>query len=263
MFFYVYRITDLKYNMFYIGSRQSNNKPLDDLGVKYLTSSNMVQNKIRARPADFRYKIVFLCISRSEAYRLENKLQIKLNVAKNPRFYNKIVCSEYQNHKKGGNRRHSDETKEKLSLILKERMENMSKEERSLKFGNFGVMNPMIRDGGHSEKNKIKMSLIKKQEAEKNGPEFYKKMACLARTPEAKKKRYDSLARPFIVTFKDKKIEFSFRKEFGSYLGLSTQMGARLVKNPHLWEKYNIINIEMGKNYENKINQESSESTSS
>lgn len=245
-YFYVYRITDVRNNRHYYGSRQSISHPLDDLGVKYFSSSLIVQREIRLRPSDFRYKVVFICKTRADAYRLERKIQLKLDVHNRENFYNLIVCGELYNRQKS-DRKHSQATKNKLSAIMKEKMSSLSSSERSMKFGNFGVMNPMIRDGGHNDETRRKISIVQKQVAQKRlseDPDYYRKMSALSNSPEAKAKQRSKTAHPFEVTFKTEKVIFTHYCDLGRYLGMDGQMGSRIVRNPHLWEKYGIKSIE-------------------
>lgn len=254
MNFYVYRITDVENNMHYYGSRQSELDPNDDIGVKYFSSSSLLQEEIRFRPMDFHYKVVFKCKSRSDAYRLERKLHLKFNVSQNESFYNLVVCGSFSRTIF----RAMDETRRiKLSSFFKERMSYMNKEERSKKFGSFGKSNPMIRDGGHSEKSKTKMREAQKRIVKdrlRKDKDHYTKMAMLAKTPEAKLKAKLKRANPIKVTFHDNEIkEFLNFCDLGKFLNLSDQMGSRIFENPHLWQKYNILNIVKGNKNVNQI----------
>lgn len=75
MYHYVYKIIDLKYNVFYIGSRSSKLKPKDDLGKIYFSSSDRdFIRRQKQNPDDFKYVILNQFDSDTEAYKYENEL---------------------------------------------------------------------------------------------------------------------------------------------------------------------------------------------
>lgn len=243
MYYYVYRITDVRNDRHYYGSRQSYRDPYDDIGCKYFSSSIIVQREIRNRPSDFRYKVVFNCSNRESAYRLERKIQNKLNVVEHDKFYNKILCGEL-NTKHKSVLRHTKETKEKLSKVIKAQMNNMTKEERSKKFGNRGIMNPMVYNGGkHSNESRAKMSKFQKAWAADH-PEHTALMCKKAQSEESCKKRYETKKTPFTVEFDTgDSVVLDFYSQLGPHIGMSGPLGHKLIKNPHLWKKYGIVNI--------------------
>ena len=90
MFNYVYKITNLKENKFYIGVRKSKINPILDLGIKYFSSSKdliFIKDQ-KENPQNYKYEIVKLCKNRKEAISLEVELHEKYNVSTNPNFYN-------------------------------------------------------------------------------------------------------------------------------------------------------------------------------
>ena len=95
-FYYVYRVTHLPTSKHYIGSRSSkhNIHPEHDIGKQYFTSSIEVRKLFKARPQDFRVKIVRVYHLRYEqAWLFEQRLLRKLNVPNNPKIFNKAVTT--------------------------------------------------------------------------------------------------------------------------------------------------------------------------
>lgn len=88
---YVYRITNIKLNKHYYGSRTSSIEPIKDLGYKYFSSSfdKVFINDQKINPQDYKYVIVSTFNSRKESLELEVKLHLKFNVGVNTSFYNK------------------------------------------------------------------------------------------------------------------------------------------------------------------------------
>jgi hypothetical protein len=90
MHHYTYRITNIKTNKHYYGSRKSALPPYEDLGVQYFSSSSddsFLQEQ-KDDPTKFKYKVLLVstpekCIS------LESKLHQRFDVDSNPAFYNK------------------------------------------------------------------------------------------------------------------------------------------------------------------------------
>jgi hypothetical protein len=87
---YAYRITNLLINKHYYGVRSSFIQPIDDLGIKYFSSST---NKTfitdqHNNPSSFKYKIIKIFNNRDSAMLMEVKLHKKFNVANHNNFYN-------------------------------------------------------------------------------------------------------------------------------------------------------------------------------
>ena len=88
---YVYRITDLSVNRHYIGIRSTKLDPYDDLGKVYFSSSKdrAFIEKQREHPSCFRYKILMQFNSRDLAVAFEIKIHARLDVGRNPAFFNR------------------------------------------------------------------------------------------------------------------------------------------------------------------------------
>lgn len=92
-FHYVYRITNLKENKHYYGSRSSLKDPKSDLGSSYFGSPSASTNKFiideqKNRPNFYKYKIIRCFMNRRLATEFETIIHKKFNVANNDRFYN-------------------------------------------------------------------------------------------------------------------------------------------------------------------------------
>lgn len=121
MNYYVYKITNLSNNMYYIGSRQSKCDPKDDLGVKYFSSSSNKNfiNEQKQNPNKFKYEILSKHNSRMEAFEEEVRVQIELGCLEDELCYNKSINHlQFTNYNKSF--KHTKESKEKLSKARKE-----------------------------------------------------------------------------------------------------------------------------------------------
>lgn len=88
---YVYRITDITVNRHYIGSRSTDRPPCNDIGKVYFSSSSdrsFIDDQKRY-PERFRYKILAHFPNRKRAVTFEVKIHAKLDVARNPAFFNR------------------------------------------------------------------------------------------------------------------------------------------------------------------------------
>jgi hypothetical protein len=83
---YVYMITDLQTNKWYIGSRTA--KGCSPTETNYYSSSKVVKSIYRERPHDL-YKTVIACGSREDILNFERVLLVTLNAAADPMSYNK------------------------------------------------------------------------------------------------------------------------------------------------------------------------------
>lgn len=121
MNYYVYKITNLTNNMYYIGSRQSNCDPKDDLGIKYFSSSsnkNFITEQ-KKNPEGFKYEILSVHNSRMEAFEEEARIQTELGCLEDDLCYNKSINHvSFTNYNK--TYKCTKETKEKISKIRKE-----------------------------------------------------------------------------------------------------------------------------------------------
>jgi hypothetical protein len=107
--------------MYYIGSRQSNCDPKDDLGVKYFSSSSNENfiNEQKKNPSRFKYEILSLHNSRMEAFDEEIRVQIELDCLNDEMCYNKSINHlNFTNYSKTF--KCTKETKEKISKARKE-----------------------------------------------------------------------------------------------------------------------------------------------
>ena len=88
MFHYTYRITNIKLNKHYYGTRTCKCEPKLDLGIKYFSSSknNDFIKDQKENPNNFKYKIIKIFRSRKEAIELEIKLHERFDVGKNKSF---------------------------------------------------------------------------------------------------------------------------------------------------------------------------------
>jgi len=91
IYYYVYRITNIKYKKHYYGSRSSKKLPEEDIGVYYFSSSKDKEflKDQKNNPQDYKYKVIKKFRTRKEALKLEIKLHNRFNVGINESFYNK------------------------------------------------------------------------------------------------------------------------------------------------------------------------------
>lgn len=89
---YVYRITNVEKKKYYYGKRTSAVPPLEDLGIKYFSSSTdkeFIEDQ-KSNPQSYKYKIVSIHKSSEEAIKKEIRLHSRFNVGVNTQFYNKV-----------------------------------------------------------------------------------------------------------------------------------------------------------------------------
>lgn len=97
-FHYVYRITNINTGKHYYGKRSTKRNPLNDIGIKYFSSSSDLafKNEQLNFPENFKYKVVRILSSAAEAREFERTIHLKFSVGRNPKFYNRIIAgSEY------------------------------------------------------------------------------------------------------------------------------------------------------------------------
>ena len=112
---YTYRITNIRENKHYYGSRSSNKLPSEDIGIYYFSSSSdkeFIKDQ-KENPKNYKYKIVYIFPSRKLATSLEIKLHNRFNVGINESFYNRSKQTSNRFDRTGIY--HSEETKEKIS----------------------------------------------------------------------------------------------------------------------------------------------------
>lgn len=174
-FHYVYRITNTLEKKYYYGCRSTNINPINELGIKYFSSSldKKFQKDQRINNHNYKYKIIRLFDLRKDAIEFEIYLHNKFNVTTNPKFYNNAKQtstgfdfsgkphteeSKQKIANKNRNRIVSEETRSKLSKIAKGRILSQSTKDKMSK--------------PKSEDTKIKMKL----NALNRSPELQRKM---------------------------------------------------------------------------------------
>lgn len=110
--YYVYRITNRLLGKHYYGCRSipSNVLPVNDLGVKYFSSSRdreFIKDQKQNREA-YKYIILYVTYDKRKALNLEVRLHKRFNVGSNPLFYNNAMqtstgfsCNLTHNRNKG------------------------------------------------------------------------------------------------------------------------------------------------------------------
>lgn len=143
MHHYVYRVTNTTDRKHYYGVRSCNCHPEQDLGIRYLSSSRVLKRDVKRLGTDaFKWKILKTFSTRELAEQFEIKCHRRLNVTHRNDFYNltiaKVGCAVWHGQ------RHSDKMKKYLRDVLTTKMQQMSADQRSVKFGNFGPDNPFF-----------------------------------------------------------------------------------------------------------------------
>lgn len=127
-YFYVYRITNKETNTHYYGSRVSVNKPKEDLGIVYFSSSYNKEfiTEQKADKSRFKYKVVKVCASNVDKQLFESYLHAKFNVGVNNLFYNMakqtVEGFDCTGHKFNEGRKLSQATKDKLRITSSNRV---------------------------------------------------------------------------------------------------------------------------------------------
>ena len=90
IYYYVYKITDKKRNMYYIGSRTSQTKPEKDLGHIYFSSSTNKKfiEEQKENPDNFIYEIVETFPDTEQALEYEKELIQQTNALNDTNYYN-------------------------------------------------------------------------------------------------------------------------------------------------------------------------------
>jgi len=119
---YTYLIVNI-YSYFqqkYLGTRSTDLEPLDDLGVKYFTSSSIKEfiQEQKEHPERFEYYILGVFDTREEAVQLEVYLHALYNVKSNPDYYNKANQTSTGFDTAGTTYKQSDESKKKRSVDM-------------------------------------------------------------------------------------------------------------------------------------------------
>ncbi len=93
---YTYLITELSTNMKYIGVRSCNGDPINDLGIKYFSSSSnkdFIKNQ-KENKNNYKYEVLSIYKSRKDAIIEEARLHELYNVKFNSTFYNAYNSSK-------------------------------------------------------------------------------------------------------------------------------------------------------------------------
>lgn len=253
MYHYVYRITNKKEKIHYYGSRTSNIEPKKDLGILYFSSSKILKQKIKEQPIEnFKFKVIKLFESRSEAFAFEHLLHKKFEVCTNDNFYNKSIQTTSKFSWFG--QKHTEEAKKNMSITRKGRIpwnvgikftDIYTKEERQKKFtskcSGWDKINNEYWTIEENRERRKKFLNSMSSKGEKNP--FYGK----SHTEETKKYLSFLRSQAILVTFTDgHQMKFNQYGELGTYLGKSVHLGSKLCKPQffYLWEKYNIKDIE-------------------
>jgi len=89
---YTYCVTEIATNRMYIGARSSKVQPIDDIGVKYFTSSfdKDFRHNFKSKPELYKCEILGVYANRKDAILNEIKLHNKNCVATNTNFINRV-----------------------------------------------------------------------------------------------------------------------------------------------------------------------------
>ena len=124
MYHYTYLIVFKPTKKFYYGVRTSNCLPIDDLWVKYFTSSTIIKGLLEANGPDvFAYEVRRIFKTRKAANRCEERCLRQIDALQNRACLNKAINSNYSFTKSSrmSGKRHSESTKLLLSLMSKGR----------------------------------------------------------------------------------------------------------------------------------------------
>jgi heat shock protein HslJ len=191
IYHYCYRITNKANHKHYYGSRSCIEPPKLDLGIRYFSSSKYVLADMNQYGREaFRYKILKSFLSRRDAFAFERKCQLRTRAVERDDFYNraytpaggKFVFSgpmtENGKHilsekakARYAERPMTEQHKKHLSHLLSERMQSMTDEQRSEKFGNFGKDNSFYGKT-HSEEVRQLLSQKSKMYMSEHGNPF-------------------------------------------------------------------------------------------
>lgn len=165
---YVYWIENRGTNVSYVGVRSCDIEPVDDIGVKYFTSSQDKEFKqdFTNNPEKYNIDIINNFIERQEAINLEVQIHNWNDVGSNDKFYNKAKQTS-----SGFDRAGVKDTPEELE---RKRGQVFSKEARKkMSIANRGKDNPNYGKK-HSAESRKKMSENHWDSSGKNNPMFGK-----------------------------------------------------------------------------------------
>lgn len=126
MYHYTYSIFCIPEKTYYYGKRSSKERPENDLWISYFSSSTLLKNKVEIYGIDqFIPKIRKLFKSKEEALRWENKLLVRCNVSKNPKFINRWP-SPLQEPSRFAGFQHTSQAKKQIAKSVKKAKSNKS-----------------------------------------------------------------------------------------------------------------------------------------
>jgi ribosomal protein L37AE/L43A len=160
---YTYLIGWSKYDKWYYGVRYSKYAHPSDLWKTYFTSSQYVKEfrEKHGEPDIIQIRKTFNDAKSAKDW--ENRVLKRMNVTSNNKWLNKTLSYGFPTRDISGNNNPMSDPKTRkkvaktLGSVLKEKMQNMSNEERSHKYGKFGPDNGFYGKT-HSAKSKSKIS---------------------------------------------------------------------------------------------------------
>jgi len=186
---YVYRITNIKLNKHYYGTRSSKINPSEDIGHIYFSSSSdkLFIKDQKINPSNYKYKVVYIHLTRKKALQQEVKLHQKFDVGLNESFYNKSKQTSTKFDTTGNSYRKgykcSEETKLKISKANKgkkcslETKKKLSEKRRGMKFTEEHKQNLSKSRKGQALSEETKKKLSKAKMGNSPSEETKKKMA--------------------------------------------------------------------------------------
>lgn len=180
---YIYRITNIKEGMHYYGVHSCDCLPKEEIGISYFSSSKnkeFIQDQ-KENPQDYKYKVIKVFSTRSEASYHEEFLHAKFNVKDHKLFYNKHnACGKFDPSgmvsciDKDGNKHYiSNKDPRFLSGELVSTSKGRTKDNSGSKNPNYGKITPQevkdkisytLKNNGYtdSEETRLKKSISAK-----------------------------------------------------------------------------------------------------
>ena len=120
-YYYVYKITDLKKEKYYIGHRGSELPPEEDLGHVYFSSScnKMFKEEQIKNPERFEYEIIKTHPGRGQAYKHEQELLRQNNAYSGDDYYNGRIRAKALSVRKSVSSRATKDTMSYLGRLIK------------------------------------------------------------------------------------------------------------------------------------------------
>ena len=216
-FYYVYRITNIKLNKHYYGSRATTLNPEDDLGIKYFSSSKDKEFKQdqKDNPQNYKYKVIKTFNNSAESQIFESYLHQYFDVKLHESFYNKanqrpfgydrtgIPTSKLQKQKASETHKGKKPSKEIADKISKTR--NEWSEERKEEYSRKQRESHIGKKLSKNHKNNIKAAHYRRSEEEENKRRLKISKTILSKSKEemndrALKQRYTRREMVLIIT---------------------------------------------------------------